>query len=142
MTSSSGYYQVASYHPPQELDLQRDLATSQPVWQVDEESEDDSDNSMQPIYTLEQGWDTQLLPIKVHLELDHCSVPMEVDIGASVSIMPETLYCKLWPRRGLKETRDYQIANLIKAAQAVAVVGTTDVEPGTTPLKVWQPHYH
>ena len=29
---------------------------------------------------------------------------MKVDTGASVSIMPGTLYHKLWPRRGLKET--------------------------------------
>ena len=59
---------------------------------------------MQHIYTLEQERDVRLPPIKVHMELDHCSVPMEVDTGASVSIMPETLYHKLWPRRGLKKT--------------------------------------
>ena len=29
---------------------------------------------------------------------------MEVDTGASVSIMCETLYRKLWPRRGLNTT--------------------------------------
>lgn len=78
--------------------------TSQPVQQVGEKSEDDSDDSMRPIYTLEQGRDTRLLPIKVHVVLDHCSVPMEVDTGASVFIMPETLYRQLWPRSGLKET--------------------------------------
>ena len=61
--------------------------TSQPVRQVGEESND----SVQPIYTLEQGQDSLLPPIKVHVELDRCSVPMEVDTGASVSIMPETL---------------------------------------------------
>ena len=39
-----------------------------------------------------------------HVEINNCSVPTEVDTGASVSIMSETLYHKLWPRRGLKET--------------------------------------
>ena len=29
----------------------------------------------------------RLPPIKVHMELNHCSVPMDVDTGASVSIM-------------------------------------------------------
>lgn len=69
-------------------------------------SEDESDGSMQPIYTytVEQIRDSRLPPIKVHVELDSCNVPMEVDTGALVSIMAETLYHKLWPRRGLNET--------------------------------------
>ena len=44
------------------------------------------DNSKTRFYT------TRLPLIKVPVELDHCSVPMEVDTGASVSIMVETLY--------------------------------------------------
>ena len=48
--------------------------TSQPVRQVGEESEDDSDDSSQPIYTVEQGRDSRLPPIKVHVELDRCTV--------------------------------------------------------------------
>ena len=99
--------------------------TSQPVRQVGEESEDDSDDSMQPIYTLEQGRDSRLPPIKVHVELDRCSVPMEVDTGASVSIMPETLYHKLWPRRGLKETT---IRLQTYSKEPIGVVGTTEVK--------------
>ena len=98
---------------------------SQPIRQVGEESEDDSDNSMRPIYTLEQGRDTRLPPIKVHVVLDHCSVPMEVDTGASVSIMPENLYRQLWPTRGLKETT---IRLQTYSKQPTAVVGVTDVQ--------------
>lgn len=99
--------------------------TSQPVRQVGEESEDDSDDSLRPIYTLEQERDTRLPPIKVQVVLDHCSVPMEVDTGASVSIMPETLYRQLWPRRGLKETT---IRLQTYSKEPIAVVGVTDVQ--------------
>ena len=69
--------------PPSSQGSQSRRPTSQPVRQEDEESEDDSDDSMQHVYTLEQKRDARLSPIKVHMELDHCSVPMEVDTGAS-----------------------------------------------------------
>ena len=59
------------------------------------------------------------------MELDHCSVPMEVDTGASVSIMPETLYRQLWPRRGLKETT---IRLQTYSKEPISVVGVTDVQ--------------
>ena len=96
--------------PGQGAPSRRPPTTLQPVRQVGEEPENDSDDT---IYTLEQGRDARLPPIKVPVELDHCSVPMEVGTGASVSIMAETLYHKLWPRRGLKANY-YQIANLFK----------------------------
>ena len=50
---------------------------------------------------------------------------MEVDTGTSVSIMPETLYRQLWPRRGLMETT---IRLQTYSKQPVAVVGITDVQ--------------
>ena len=79
-------------------------STSQPVRQVDEESDAESDDSMQPILTVKQGCDGRQPPIKVHVGVDKCSIPMEIDTGASVSIMSETTYHKLWPRRGLSTT--------------------------------------
>ena len=79
-------------------------STSQPVRQVDEESDAESDDSMQPILTVERGCDGRQPPIKEHVEVDKCSIPMEVDTCASVSIMSETMYHKLWPRRGLSTT--------------------------------------
>ena len=110
---------------PRTQGTQSKRPTSQPVRQVGEESEDDSDDSLRPIYTLEQERDTRLPPIKVQVILDHCSVPMEVDTGASVSIMPETLYRQLWPRRGLKETT---IRLQTYSKEPIAVVGVTDVQ--------------
>ena len=50
---------------------------------------------------------------------------MEVDTGASMSIMPETLYRQLWPGRGLKKTT---IRLQTYSKEPIAVVGTTDVQ--------------
>ena len=51
-----------------------------------------------------------------------CKVSMEIYTGAAVSIIAESLYCKLWPRRGLKTT----------------TVKTTDVLSGNL-LRCWAP---
>ena len=40
-------------------------------------------------------------PIVVDVQLDSCSVCMEVDTGASMSLISETTYKKLWPKRSL-----------------------------------------
>ena len=80
-------------------------SNSQHVRQVDQESDTDSDDSMYPILTVGYGQDSHNPPIKVHVEVDKCSIPMEVvDTGASISIMSETLYLKLWPRKDLNTT--------------------------------------
>ena len=76
----------------------RATSNSQPVRQVDEGSDTDSDDSMQPIMTVKQRQDGHTPPIKVHVEVEKISIPMEVDTGASVSIMSENRYHKFWPR--------------------------------------------
>ena len=72
---------------------------------MDEESDDGSDDSMQDpqeaIKTVEQRQKGQTPPIKVQVVVHKVSIPMEVDTGASVAIMSESTYHKLWPRRGL-----------------------------------------
>ena len=62
---------------------------SRPVGQIEEEIDADSDDSLQLIQTLGDGREGRQPPIKVHVEVDNCSVPMEVDTGASVFIMAE-----------------------------------------------------
>ena len=47
---------------------------------------------------------------------------MEVGTGASVSIMAENLYHKLWPRRGLKKT------TIRLQTYSIAVLGTIDIQ--------------
>ena len=55
---------------------------------------------MQPIMTVNLGSVSCSPPIKVHVEVDKISIPMEVDTGASVSVKSENVYYRLWPRRG------------------------------------------
>lgn len=60
-------------------------------------------------------------PIKVHVEVDKISIPMEVDTGASVAIMSENAYHKLWPRRSLNASQTY-------SKEPTTVVGSADVQ--------------
>ena len=60
-----------------------------------EETDADSNDSLQLIKTLGGGGEGYQPPIKVHVEVDNCSVLMEVDTGASMSIMAEATYHKL-----------------------------------------------
>ena len=75
--------------------------TSQPVRQLDEEYDSDTDNSMQPILTIGQRRDGHTPPIKVQVEVDKVSMSMEIDTGACVSIISENRYHKLWPGRSI-----------------------------------------
>ena len=65
------------------------------AWQVGEGA--DSEDFTEPL------WRTQP-PVKVHVQIDNRSVPVEIDTGASVSIMSEKLYHELWPRMGISTT--------------------------------------
>ena len=87
--------------PQARLRTRRTTSNSQPVRRMDEESDTDSDDSMQPTMTIKQRQDGRTPPIKVHVEVDKVSIPMGVDTGASVSIMSENQYHKLWPGRSL-----------------------------------------
>ena len=49
--------------------------------------------------TLQRTQDGRTPPIKVHVEVEGVSIPMEVDTGASVSIVSENTYHKLRPGR-------------------------------------------
>ena len=71
---------------------------SQLVCRVGDDSEDDSDDSSQPVLTVRGPGDCSP-PIKVHIVVDDCSLPMEVDTGAS-----ETLFRELWPGRNVNDT--------------------------------------
>ena len=43
-------------------------------------------------------------PIQVKVKVDDCLIPMEVDTGASMSLMSEHTFRRLWPRRSLVTT--------------------------------------
>jgi hypothetical protein len=47
--------------------------------------------------------------------VDECMIPMEVDTGASVTIMSEPAYQKLWPAREELRSLKYEAAELINS---------------------------
>ena len=102
----------------------RSTNASRPVRQVAEDSESDADDPMQPIMTANLRSVSCSPPIKVHVEVDKISIPMEVDTGASVSVMSENVYHRLWPRRGLNTTT-IRLQNYSR--EPITVVGSTDV---------------
>ena len=99
--------------------------TSQPVRQLDEEYDSDTDDSMQPILTIGQRRDGRTPPIKVQVEVDKVSISMEIDTGACVSIISENRYHKLWPGRSLS-TSTIRLQTYSK--EPITVVGSTDVQ--------------
>ena len=97
--------------------------SAQPVRQVDEESDTDS---MEPvIMTVQRTQDGRTPPIKVHVEVEGVSIPMEVDTGASISIVSENTYHKIMAWEGPEGIYN-QVTNLLK--RAIVVVGSTDVQ--------------
>ena len=90
---------------------------SQPVRQVEEDSDSGSDDYPYPVGTLREGRHGRVPPIKVNIQVDDCGVPMEVDTGASVSIMAEAMYRQLWPGRGLSATPIKGVASKISVVR-------------------------
>ncbi len=106
--------------------------STRPVRQVDEESDKESDEEsneqllpddrpIQMISVVKQGGVRQP-PIKVQVGVDECVVTMEVDTGASMTIMSETCYHKLWPGRSLSPS-SVRLQNYSK--EPIPVVGMT-----------------
>ena len=88
-----------SYKPP--LKSARSLNSSKTVCQIQETEQEDlkSGESL-----LQVNSATGSPPIVVQVFLDETRVAMEVDTGASVSLMSEKVFRELWPRRSLSST--------------------------------------
>lgn len=97
-------------------------SNSQQVRQVYEESDTDS---LDPVMTLQQTQDGCTPPIKVHVQVDGVSIPMEVDTDASVSIKSENRYHSLWPGRDLS-TSAIKLQTYSK--EPLVLVGSTVVQ--------------
>ena len=69
-----------------------------------------------------QGSDTP--PILVKIKLDGCVIDMEVDTGASLSLMPESTFSTLWPGRSLQPSST-RLQTYLK--ETIPVVGCTCV---------------
>ena len=66
-------------------------------------------------------------PIVIKLRVDDCLVKMELDTGASMSIMSQTTFFGLWPGRSLEET-DVRLQSYTK--EPIPVVGCCYVNLG------------
>ena len=86
--------------------------------------EEDSDDSLASVDAVKQIGG-KVPPLKVHVQIDDCDILMEVDTGASVSIMAESTYQKLWPT---KELGVSGIKLQTYSREPLPVVGTRDVQ--------------
>ena len=96
------------------------------VRRVGEESEDETDESASDadIYAVSQKGKS-LPPLKVQVEVDGRRVSMEVDTGASMSIMSETTYKQLWSGRAL-DPSEIRLQSYSK--EVIPVVGSTQTK--------------
>ena len=76
---------------------------------------------------------TKTHPIMVEVKVDNCIIPMEVDTGASVSLMPYSTFARLWPGRSVEPTsvrlRTYSLISCGQV-QCKQVVGKCNVNNG------------
>ena len=63
-------------------------------------------------------------PIKVEVKVDDCLITMEVDAGASMSLMAVSTFKSLWPRKSLQQS-DVQLRTYSK--NSIPVVGSCGV---------------
>ena len=68
--------------------------------------------------------DIPSLPVMIKVKLDDCLVGMEVDTGASNSLMSERTFNKLWPGRTLQPST-LKLRTYLK--ETIPVVGCTTV---------------
>ncbi len=85
-----------------------------------EESEEDFENYILAVKSPEKP----MPPLKVRMVLDDCSLPMEIDTGASRSIMSEPRFKKLWPNKILEPS---EIKLKTYSQEPLPVVGSVDV---------------
>ena len=64
-------------------------------------------------------------PILIQVRIDECMVDFEVDTGASVSLMYEAMFERLWPGRELHPT---QVHLQAYTRELIPVVGCCDVK--------------
>ena len=97
---------------------------SKSIRQVGNESGGDSEDSLEGIQALKQ-LGGKMPPLKVWVQVDECKIPMEIDTGASLSIMSEVTYRKIWPTREL-EVSDVKLQTYSK--EPLPVVGARNVQ--------------
>ena len=105
------------------------------VRRVQEDIDDDEDDDLNPLYLVRASKMT-LPPIQIQVRMDDCQVNMEVDTGASMSLMSENTFRELWPGRSL-DTTEVRLCTYSK--QPIQVVGSANGNlsyKGRTPDKL------
>ena len=72
---------------------------SRPVHQVEEEG---GEEDLLHLFTVKPQVDPKNPPITAEVVIDNHTVTLEVDTGASTSVIPESLFTELWPGRSLE----------------------------------------
>ena len=85
------------YQPKPEYQTKR---VAQPSEELKEEDLDDC-----TLYNVNSSSVGNAPPISVEIRLDDCLVKMEVDTGASLSLMAESTFKRLWPGRSLQTSQ-------------------------------------
>ena len=98
---------------------------SKPVRRVGgEEEEEEEESEAEELHHLSSKGATKTPPILVEVKVDDCLIPMEVDTGASVSLMSHATFTGLWPGRSLEST---SVRLQTYSNAPIPVVGTCSV---------------
>ncbi|XP_062501692.1 uncharacterized protein K02A2.6-like [Corticium candelabrum] len=96
---------------------------------VEEGQSDDGVEGMYTVYVV--GKECQNEPLAVTVHINKKAVQMEVDTGASVSIVSESTYKKLWKRQELPGLRRPQVRLHTYSGEPLTVLGELDVRVRT-----------
>ena len=89
------------------------------------DSEEEEDEDTLYLHCFKSRGITRTLPIIVKVKVDDCIVPMEVDTGASLSLMSHSKIQELWSGRSLLPTK-VRLQSYSKSP--IPVVGSTNVD--------------
>ena len=95
--------------------------TTRTVNKVDE-SEPEEEELELPLYHVTPGEPTR--PLKISVQIEDQSVPMEIDTGAGVSLVSEATYKEKWPDKTLKQSSKKLYSY---SGEAIPVVGNMTV---------------
>ena len=94
------------------------------VRKVQEDNEEESDSDSSTLHHLKSKGTANSPPITVDVKVDDCLINMEVDTGASLSLMSNSTFQGLWPGRSL-DTTQVRLQSYSKAP--IPVVGCCSV---------------
>ena len=90
----------------------------------DQQQEEEEDSEWEDLKHLRSKGTTKAPPIMVEVKVDDCLIPMEVDTGASVTLMSYSTFTGLWPGRSLESTA---VKLQTYSRETIPVVGVRNV---------------